>query len=319
MALEYDGQAFHKTLTNKKRDLEKYKLCNQNSVTLIRIREPELESSPEIADKIFHLKNTSKEELNNAIKNVLLFLGIMYDVDVIRDEMEIYKTLLDFNYSRSLYAKAKKQKFHNVLTFFKKEMNNGLTLQDIPTNSKTKLFFLCNHGHQFSKSACEIKNDIVCPYCSFVSFEQWCNISDNKRMIKEWSSKNIYSPSEISYGDAKTKIKWECTDCGNEWETDVHHRSLGRGCPQCAQKLTRIQTKHLKEWCEIKGRTELLTEYDKNNAISIKTISASSKIEVDWICSKCGYKWKKSPLSRAYSHTGCPNCSNRKQEIILSI
>ena len=63
-----------------------------------------------------------------------------------------------------------------------------------------------------------------------------------------WSSKNTYTPSEVSVGSNK-KAWFVCPDCKQEFEARVFHvaRSLMRGnigCPD--RKSTRLNSSHAK-------------------------------------------------------------------------
>lgn len=55
---------------------------------------------------------------------------------------------------------------------------------------------------------------------------------------------------------------------------------------------------------------ELVVEwdYEKNGNINPEMISAGSSLLVNWICSKCGYKWETTIAHRAKEKTGCPKC-----------
>ena len=66
IGIEYDGVAWHK---EKNKDISKNKLCHDNNVDLIRIREyglPNVKGS-----KNYYVKSDDMNDLQNALKNVL--------------------------------------------------------------------------------------------------------------------------------------------------------------------------------------------------------------------------------------------------------
>ena len=75
-------------------------------------------------------------------------------------------------------------------------------------------------------------------------FEVGVNDLATKRpdLVAEWSEKNRYSPSEVAYGSARPAF-WNCKTCGQEWNTLVSTRALGKGsgCPRCARRARRTK------------------------------------------------------------------------------
>lgn len=57
--------------------------------------------------------------------------------------------------------------------------------------------------------------------------------------------------------------------------------------------------------------TELMKEWDweANADLDPHTLTFSSRIEAQWKCSKCGYKWRTRICNRTHQHTGCPACA----------
>ena len=85
-AIEYDGQAWH---MNIERDARKNKLCSENGVRLIRIREP---NCPFIEGECICLKSIEIAELERAIKTLLsCHLGIdeAGAINLVRDREKI--------------------------------------------------------------------------------------------------------------------------------------------------------------------------------------------------------------------------------------
>ncbi len=102
IAVEYDGVYWHKN--RSEREKEKYRMCKQNGIRLVRIRESEEINCQGIADQIFHIDKIDKiQNLNNLIlfflQNLEMWSGsyIAYtvDVNVSRDEFEIRKYMTE--------------------------------------------------------------------------------------------------------------------------------------------------------------------------------------------------------------------------------
>lgn len=97
LAIEYDGEYWHQDV---KKDVKKNKLCLDNGIKLIRVREPRC---PKLEDTSidFHLKDLSNESLEIAIVEILRKInekyGLSYDVDIDlnKDYFEIVKLYIN--------------------------------------------------------------------------------------------------------------------------------------------------------------------------------------------------------------------------------
>jgi predicted Zn-ribbon and HTH transcriptional regulator len=58
---------------------------------------------------------------------------------------------------------------------------------------------------------------------------------------------------------------------------------------------------------------ELANEWDygKNGNLKPDMIASGSSQTVNWICSKCGYRWATRIYQRTKNHTGCPKCAGQ--------
>ena len=55
-------------------------------------------------------------------------------------------------------------------------------------------------------------------------------------LLEEWNyEKNTVLPKEVTAGSGK-KVWWKCSVCGNEWNSVIHTKANGSGCPVCAKK-----------------------------------------------------------------------------------
>lgn len=105
----------------------------------------------------------------------------------------------------------------------------------------------------------------------------------NPELLKEWDySKNIITPKEIKAGSG-TKVWWKCS-LGHSWSASPNHRTKGRGCPICANKvvllgyndLTTLKPNIASEWDYEKMERKLLliilSEVEKEYGGNVKEI-----------------------------------------------
>lgn len=123
---------------------------------------------------------------------------------------------------------------------------------------------------------------------------------DFKKKLKE---KNPQIVLLDSYINSRTKIKFRCLKCGNEWKTVPHTLVSGHGCPKCSRKEQSKKTKKsneqfLKELKSICPNVLPLEEY-KNAQTKIKCT-----------CTKCGFEWKTKPNWLLSGH-GCAKCAHK--------
>ena len=128
--------------------------------------------------------------------------------------------------------------------------------------------------------------------------------------LQEWDyEKNEVDPQRITK-DSTRKVWWRCTICGHSWITTVSHRTKrNSGCPACANKTTTIdnclETTHpqvLEKW-----------NYERNQIISPKDITAGSNKKVWWICEK-GHEWETSVVNIVNGGI-CPVCCGQRVEV----
>lgn len=66
------------------------------------------------------------------------------------------------------------------------------------------------------------------------TFYEFCMLHERTNLLKEWDESRNFplTPDTVSYG-SKKKVWWTCEN-GHSWQTTVHVRSEGSGCPYCA-------------------------------------------------------------------------------------
>jgi hypothetical protein len=160
-------------------------------------------------------------------------------------------------------------------------------------NSRQKLLWKCEKGHQWRTKWDSIKNSKSwCPACS----STLCGI---KELQKHAENKNGRLLS-IKYINNNTKLLWECSE-GHQWEarwTDIKNNNSW--CPKCAGKL-KYDIKDLQIFAIGMG----------GRLVSTKYINALTNIL--WECEK-GHKWEACWSHVNNNHSWCPECSSFKTE-----
>lgn len=135
-------------------------------------------------------------------------------------------------------------------------------------------------------------------------------LADNRPdLLKEWDYERNGNlmPEYVSVNSSR-KVWWKCQKCGASYNSQVHSRNSGTGCPYCANKkvlkgFNDLQTCYpeiAKEWDPIKNET------------GPDSILARSHKKAWWICSKCGHEWQIPIVNRTATRgTGCPTCAHQ--------
>lgn len=147
-----------------------------------------------------------------------------------------------------------------------------------------------------------------------------------QRLLREYNyeeneKRGLYI-NEVGYGSVK-KALWTCLDCGNTWEADFCHRVMGRSCNKCGYtKMTDTRNKNklsqqgsLYDWALTQGDfgrkliAEIDEEANERDGVSPHDVTYKSCKLLNWKCSVCGYKYKRSAGIRSMCE--CPLCDGK--------
>lgn len=328
LGIEYDGERWHKDINL---DLEKDAICDENNITLIRIREPKCPASNKFKYSIITPKPTSNAtHMTKPIKQLISILNTNFnitidcDVDCLRDNADICKTIISTKGFNSL-----KIEFPEIAKEWDFEKNRPLTPNDVSAHSGRKVWWICSKGHSYN-SVIASRTGIEkcgCPICSNRGASIYSQgkyigehtlLHDKPDIAREFDvKKNKISPDEISVASNK-KVWWKCKTCGFEWETKVNNRttSLHTGCPNCAKILNKSFLTRRKNNANnnnnlLKKFPILCQEWDfEKNDISPEELTCGSGMKVWWKCSN-GHSYQASISHRTSKKpTGCPYCKN---------
>ena len=116
------------------------------------------------------------------------------------------------------------------------------------------------------------------------------------------------------YIDQKTKIRFYCSQCNNQWTTtpmSILHTSIG--CPVCANKITsqKLTVKNIEttgKFIDLYPELAKMIDYEKNKDIHIENLTAHSGKYVWWKCDVCGYSWQSQIANMTKNKGNCPEC-----------
>ena len=301
VAIEYDGIFWHR---NSKSDEKKNKLCEENKILLLRIKENEKELK-KINDYLKIIPcHYSDEGIKGAIEYVVNFLGKNIDVNLDKDRSSIYESFVTSQKEQSLsYYNPNLAKEWNY------EKNGDLKPDMVTAYSGKKVWWRCSKGHEWQATVNNRNRGNSCPICnSQKELKGYNDLSTiNPDLAKEWNyEKNGDLKPDMVMANSGKQVWWKCNK-GHEWEAIICSRNTGNICPYCAwQKvlkgyndLSTINSKLAKEW-----------NYKKNNDLTPSEISANSKLKVWWKCNK-GHEWEASVYNRNRGNS-CPYCSGRQ-------
>ena len=231
--IEYDGQAWHKDYN---RDIEKDKVCFENGIELLRVREYGCYEYNSTSIKTY-ITAYDMKELNNAILFIFNYLNKKYsleikpDVDVDRDRVKILE-LMNLSEKENSVANY----CPNIEEYWDYEKNGIIKPNQISHASVKKVYLKCPKGHNWVTKAGDFVLRPYCPYCD--GRRVWSGFNDlattHPQLAKEWNyEKNgNLKPTNIKAGSNK-KAWWKCSN-GHEWQAVIITRANGyRKCPIC--------------------------------------------------------------------------------------
>ena len=165
-------------------------------------------------------------------------------------------------------------------------------------NSKTKMLWEGEEGHQWEAKWTDIKNKKSwCPYCSG-------SVKPNITELQEYAINKGGKLVSTEYINNITKMLWECEE-GHQWEakwTDIKNKKSW--CPGCSSLKPNIT--ELQEYAINKGGKLVSTEYINNITKML------------WKCEK-GHEWKANWGSIKNSNSWCAICARKAKPDIIEL
>lgn len=160
--------------------------------------------------------------------------GYRYDVSFFSLEKNKNPDFVNFKNPFSIY---------NISIWLEENTNFELTKNNIYQGNKNNLELYCpNCKDIFYISWDNVKGGHGCGVCSGKQTGRFHSFGDiHKTLVGEWSNKNELSPYDFTSGENKTKIIWECVDCGHEWESTIKERLRTKGVKFAQEKFCLIK------------------------------------------------------------------------------
>lgn len=308
--LEYDGYNWHKKV---EMDEEKNKICHDNNIVLLRIRE---KGAPQINHKPVYYINTSSEkdtELEKAIMYVFSYLEKNYEIctdykiDLSKDRAEIYE-LMQIN--RKEYSLA--YLYPEIAKEWHQELNGKITPEYVNAHTHRKYWWKCPYGHEYEMVVKHrVEKETRCPICSSHRILEGYNDLAFKRpdivVFWDYEKNGELLPTQVAEFSNR-KAWWKCGKGHSYKRTISQQTTRPVSCPICK----------MQELCE--GVNDLATlfpsiarewDYQKNIGTPNMYTPISHK-RFNWICNDCGWNWNISINSRCILGHGCPSCAKKK-------
>ena len=308
--IEFDGANWHQSDEQYERDIRKYKLCQENHVKLIRIKEKNTRNwvdNAQTADVVYTISKVKKTgELETVLKVILdsidassnmwtrtdpRHIHSQIDVNIERDRPQILGYLTSIDNSLAILRPDVASKWDYV-------KNQDLTPDMFTVSSNEIIWWKCpDCGHEWKCSINSMtrKGRFGCAECSKKhrgrSFTQGVvkkvgSLAETMpELAKEWHpiKNGDLTPNDITAGKFKP-VWWLCPKCGYEWQASPNNRKRGIGCPCCSGRVPKTGVNDLETLYP-----ELLKEWNyernsSNNLFPSQLLPKSGK-KAWWKCS----------------------------------
>lgn len=307
IGIEYDGRAWHR---NKKRlEAEKYAICKQKSIRLIRIRErPEPDDVGCICDDVILSRygdTKSYNDLDSCIRQLFSLLHAdIYHIDI---NTSNHHSNIEANYYNIISEKSLGALFPEIASEWYQPRNGAITPFMLLPRSNASYYWKCKDcGYIYPSVVSNRTAGHGCPKCA----------GQLRRTAEQFADEigTINPDIEVisSFQNTDSKITIRCKKCG---AIDVlNARSLlnGAGCKQC--NYTKLHNDRVMSSAEFINRVHGI---NPDIEISGEYINAAKRIACR--CRKCGYSWKPVAGSILYQSTGCPRCAGIAKKRVLCV
>lgn len=334
IGIEFDGANWHKTEKQHQREIQKYHICKENGILLLRVKESNDESWNDSADHIWHIrKKATKKELEQIISAILYSIdrsenkwyrktkesyiwGIEVNLD--KDENEIRSYLTKIPNSIKIIRP-------DLIEEWDYKKNYPLTPDMFGINSNTYAYWKCHIcGHEWRTTIIHRagKRNSGCPECakkrkgkSFTKrrvSERGSLADNNPQLARQWHpvKNGDLLPSHITENRFKP-VWWLCEKCGHEWQASPNSRASGIGCPCCSG---RVPKKGVNDLQTVNPNLAEEWNYEKNLGLKPSEFLPNSGKTVWWKCKSCGHEWQRE-IRRRNQGSYCPNCGHCRKRV----
>jgi hypothetical protein len=261
-----------------------------------------------ISTKVFTKSKNSKLEFQKSLQTLIALLNINVDIDIERDELQIYST-----FYKSKKVKSLAEQYPNIALEWHPEKNGSLSPYNVDSCSGLKVWWKCSRGHEWKTyiySRTKEKSS-GCPFCSGHRLLNGVNdlLTCFPEIAEEWHfvKNGTLTPSDVSQYSSKI-VWWKGKKCEHEWQTSINNRTgiNKTKCPYCSNE------KILKGFNDLQTRfPDIASEWHPfmNGNLKSTDVMGGTVKKVWWICLQ-GHSYQASPHCRTSLNTGCPYCAH---------
>ncbi len=327
VAIEFDGSNWHNTRTAHEREIYKYKICRENSIYLIRVKEYTKEKWTDVADVIYYLPKRDKGELQNITQGIVDTLDpesnpwtkkyldrchSKIEVDLVKDNAAILSYLKSVSNSIAELRPDLIDEWHPT-------KNGGLKPEYFGINSNERAWWKCkNCDHEWCTTIIHRagKRRSGCPECAKaksgktftkVMIEARGSLLDNNLLLcEEWNSeRNGVTPDKVMANN-NTRYWWKCKKCSFEWQCTPNNRNnKGSGCPHCSGRVPMTGVDDLKT---VYPKIAEWWYYSRNGEKRPEQFLPHSSKRVWWHCPLCKCEWESTISERVKRIGYCTKC-----------
>lgn len=188
-------------------------------------------------------------------------------------------------------------------------LNGDLTPVQVGARNARKVWWRCEHGHEWQAQINKRTDGSRCPFCTGRRVKP--GVTDlstvNPDLAAQWhpSRNGELTTSMVSAG-SNTKVWWRC-ERQHQWQSRVVDRAvMGRGCPFCSGARPSGERTDL---ATANPDVAALWHPTFNDALTPADVSPGSHRAVWWLCAN-GHS-SRAPVRNRSAGKGCPQCLGR--------
>ncbi|QST02126.1 hypothetical protein IMZ31_21995 (plasmid) [Pontibacillus sp. ALD_SL1] len=184
-------------------------------------------------------------------------------------------------------------------------LNGELTPNDVTSRSTKKVWWKCEHGHEWETTPVSRAKGAGCLVCTNQIAGGTNTLAyANPNLAAEWhpTYNGELTPDDV-IANSSHKRWWKC-EKNHEWEATVHSRNAGNKCPYCRgfytteeNALATIAPRLVHEW-----------HPTHNGELTPENVSYATHEKVWWKC-QYGHEWEANVWNRVNGNR-CPDCSS---------
>lgn len=312
IGIEYDGIHYHDSDKSKDREERKDKHFEKLGITIIRIKEAEVNSTDYERNIIYCIhRGKTHGYLKEVLRNLSELIGKMTGNQVSIKDIDIRKDRRAIHEQYVLGEKRNSVSYKNceLSKQWHPTKNGSLTPEHFSYSSGKKVWWKCKKGHEWEATISDRNSGRGCPYCTgkrvLVGYNDLATV--NSELAAQWHPyRNAELTAKKVTKSSTKKVWWKC-EVGHEWQATVYNRNAGRGCPYCSGKkvfvgfndLATVNPELSKQWHPY-----------KNGKLTPENVTKGTAKKVWWKC-EIGHEWQATVNDR--NKTGCPICTKSKK------